>query len=72
VFERYFSLMISPVLNQYRLLSVKCSVTCTHFSPTYGEVTLLCQNFTFMCVSDNDEVREQQGELNDVHNIYIV
>jgi len=51
---------------------MKCSVTCTHFSPTYGEVTLLCQNFTFMHGSDNDEVREQRGELNDVHIIYVV
>ena len=38
------------------MLAMKCSVTCKHFSPTQGEVTLLCQNFTFMHGSDNDKL----------------
>jgi len=36
---------------------------CAHFCPAYGEVTLQCQNFTFMNGSDDDELREQSHEI---------
>jgi hypothetical protein len=33
--------------------------TCAHFCPTYGEVTLQCQDFTFMNGSDGGELMGQ-------------
>ena len=37
--------------------------TCAHFCPMYGEVTLQCQNFTFMNGSDDGELRGQSCEI---------
>jgi len=37
--------------------------TCAHFCPTYGEVTLQCQNITFMNGSDDGELRGQSHEI---------
>ena len=36
---------------------------CANFCPTYGEVTQQFQNFTFMNVSDEGELREQSCEI---------
>jgi len=37
--------------------------TCAHFCPTYDEVTLQCQNFTFMRGSDDGELMGQSHEI---------
>jgi len=37
--------------------------TCAHFCPTYGQVTLQSQNFTFMNGSDDGELRGQMHEI---------
>ena len=37
--------------------------TFAHFCPTYGEVPLQCQNFTFMNVSEDGELRGQSCEI---------
>jgi len=37
--------------------------TCAHFCPTYGEVTLQSQNFTFMNGSVDGELRGQNREI---------
>ena len=39
--------------------SMECFFACAHFWPTCGEVTLRCQNFTFMTGSDDYELRGQ-------------
>ena len=36
---------------------------CAHFCPTYGEITLQSQNFTFMNGSDDGELRGQSHEI---------
>jgi hypothetical protein len=48
---------------QCGLLSVQCFFTCAHFCPTYSEVTLPCQNFTFMQSSDDREMRGKSREI---------
>ena len=74
VIERCFSFMIfldhlflilgilnclyySPV--NFSRGSMESFFTCAHFCPTYGEVTLQCQNFTFMSGSDDGELMGQ-------------
>jgi len=37
--------------------------TCAHFYPMYGEVTLQCQNFTFMSGFVDGELRGQSREI---------
>jgi len=37
-------------------------LTCAHFCPTYGEVTLQCENFTFKNGSDGGELMGQSHE----------
>jgi len=43
--------------------STESFFTCAHFCPTYGEVTLQSQNFTFMNGSDDGELRGQSREI---------
>jgi len=43
--------------------SMESFFTCAHFCPMYGEVTLQCQNFTFMNGSDDGELRGQSCEI---------
>jgi len=38
-------------------------LSCTHFCSAYGEVTLQCQNFTFMNGSDDGALRGQSPEI---------
>ena len=42
--------------------STESFFTCARFCPTYGEVTLQCQNFTFMNGSDGGELMGQSHE----------
>jgi hypothetical protein len=42
---------------------MESSFPSAHFCPTYGEITLQCQNFTFMNGSDDGEVRGQSCEI---------
>jgi len=37
--------------------------TSAHFCPVCGEVILQCQNFTFMNLSDDGELRGQSCEI---------
>jgi hypothetical protein len=68
----------SPVLNHYCLYyspvnfskgNMGSSFPCAHFCPTYGEVTLQCQNFTFMNWSDDGELRGQSCEIWYTYNL---
>ena len=55
------SLYHSPV--NFNKGGIESFFTCAHFCPTYGEVTLQCQNFTFMHGSDDGEKRGQSHEI---------
>ena len=48
------------------------SFTCAHFFPTYGEVTLQCQNITFMNGSDDCELRGQSHELRYAYHLLCI
>jgi len=43
--------------------SMESFFTCAHFCPTYGKVTLQCQNFTFMNGSDDGNLMGQSHEI---------
>ena len=47
----------SPV--NFRKGRMESFFTCTHFCPMYGEVTLQCQNFSFMNGSDDGELSHE-------------
>jgi hypothetical protein len=46
--------------------------TCAHFCPAYGEVTLQCQNITFMNGSDDCELRGQSHELRYAYHLLCI
>ena len=43
--------------------SMESFFTSAHFCPVCGEVILQCQNFTFMNLSDDGELRGQSCEI---------
>ena len=51
----------SPV--NFSKRSMESFFTCAHFCLTYGEVTLQCQNITFMNGSDGGDLRGQSHEI---------
>jgi len=51
----------SPV--NFNKASMESFFACAHFCPVYGEVTLQCQNFTFMNGSDDGELTGQSHEI---------
>jgi hypothetical protein len=46
--------------------------TCAHFCPPYGEVTLQCQNITFMNGSDDGELRGQCHEIRYAYHLFCI
>jgi len=52
--------------------SMESFFTCAHFCPTYGEVTLQCQNITFLNGSDDGEMKGQIREIWYAYHLFCI